>query len=486
MKSPIILGFEGTQLTKKLRQHLRKMDPAGIVLFKRNIHSLEQTKVLVHNVREDLGDIIVAIDHEGGVVNRFPEDIPVPPSPMALNKANQSELTHKACRIQAELLSYLGIDLNFVPVVDLDSGSDNLAIGTRAYSNLPEEVIEYGRICVQEHQNLNIATTAKHFPGHGRTISDSHFSIGQVDASKEDLWESDLVPYRLLIQEKIPAIMTAHLYYPALDGAFPATLSKSIIKGLLRGEMQYKGLVISDCIEMAGISEKYSVSEMVHLGLQSGIDLWITSFSLKKSLGYQLELKQELDIQLSRNLEKKEEIHERLKVYLEQYCKFTKQVESLILPEELLSIYQQTLTQFKSTQIPQGYDSYYLIELSNNENRGINTDVSHNSVTEQIKQNCPNLYAQETIFENEIKEFIHHIHLANQQGCTLLLLTANGFRLDNYPDLISQLKNANSSVHIALLDSKDLSGLADQEWATWGFNSWTGKMIVENLLRISK
>lgn len=484
MKSPIILGFEGTQLTKNLCQHLQKTDPSGIVLFKRNIQSLEQTKRLVRDIREHLGDIIVAVDHEGGVVNRFPEDCPVPPSPLALNKAGQIELIHKACRMQAELLSFLGIDLNFVPVVDLDAGSDNLAIGTRAFSKDPKEVIEYGKACVEEHRKLSIGTVAKHFPGHGRTVSDSHFSVGQVDLSKQDLWESDLVPYQSLIHQDIPAIMTAHLYYPALDNTYPATLSSTIINSFLRVKMQFKGLIISDCIEMAGISKKYSIKQMVQLGVQAGIDIWITSFSLRKSYDFQIELKRELDNQLNEDIEMREEIHQRLTKYLRRYCAFPKPVETLISADETLSLHQATLTKLKSGKLDPGYTSFYLIELSNGENRGINTLTTWNVVTEQIKKKCTTLYENKIILHDEKDEFIHHINIANKSHCTILLLTANGFRQDSYTELISQLKKAESSIHIALLDSKDLSGFADHEWATWGFNAWTGKMIAENLSQI--
>jgi beta-N-acetylhexosaminidase len=283
---PLIIGFDGTDLNKKLQQHLLKINPVGIVLFKRNIVSLDQTKELIRQIRELLGQIVVAIDHEGGLVNRFPDNCPAPPSPMSLNRSGADQLLIAACRMQAEILAYLGINLNFAPVLDLAAGLINPAIGTRAFSDNPHDVARYGKICVAAHREFSIGTCAKHFPGHGRSETDSHYATGEVLADEPTLWAEDLLPFRELIVDEVPAVMLAHLIYPALDPGIPAIFSRKIVTELLRNKLGFEGLIISDCVEMSAVGDSNSPLQIIQQGVSAGIDLFISSFSLKKARSF--------------------------------------------------------------------------------------------------------------------------------------------------------------------------------------------------------
>ncbi|NQU65179.1 MAG: glycoside hydrolase family 3 protein, partial [SAR324 cluster bacterium] len=304
---PLVIGFEGTSLNKKLQQHLLKINPVGIILFKRNIVSLNQTRDLIRQIRELLGQILVTLDHEGGLVNRLPENCPAPPSPMALNRSGDEELIQAACRMQAEILAYLGINLNFAPVLDLAAGFINPAIGTRAFADSPEEVSAYGQICVAAHRDLSIGTCAKHFPGHGNSPIDSHYASGEVRVDEPTLWVNDLRPFRELIAQGIPTVMLAHLIYPSLDPGNPAMLSRKIVTELLREKLGFEGIVISDCVEMSAVSEAYTPSQIIQRGLSAGVDLFISSFSLMKSSEFQLLLKKTIEeVQQSQQIENPE------------------------------------------------------------------------------------------------------------------------------------------------------------------------------------
>ncbi|MBU3914502.1 hypothetical protein KKA14_03120, partial [bacterium] len=319
---PLLIGFSGTSITQPLKRHLLAMNPAGIVLFKRNITSFQQTRLLISEIKDLLGNIIISVDHEGGVVSRFPDECPNPPSPKSLRQAGSFEIVREACKIQAETLNYLGINLNFVPVLDLMVNPDNQVIGTRSFSADAEEVAIYGKICVEEHQKFNIGTTAKHFPGHGRTSTDSHFALGEVDYSDEDSLNQDLIPYKAVIKTGVSAVMTAHLMYPALDDTYPASLSKKIVMGILRNQLKFEGLIINDCVEMSGISDHFSPRQIIQNGVQAGVDLFISSFSLKKSLEYQLELKREFNDLITRsegNMSNFKGIYSRLGSFTERY-----------------------------------------------------------------------------------------------------------------------------------------------------------------------
>ncbi len=483
---PLLLGFSGTSLTKPLTRHLSEINPAGIVLFKRNITSLQQTRLLIDEIKDLLGDIIVTVDHEGGVVSRFPDGCANPPSPKSLRQTGSLELVREACKIQAEMLRYLGVNLNFVPVLDLLVNPDNQAIGTRSFSADAEEVATYGKICIEEHQKYNIGTTAKHFPGHGRTSTDSHFALGEVDYSDEEFLNQDLKPYKTAIETGVSAVMTAHLMYPVLDNKYPASLSEKILTGILRNQLKFQGLIIDDCVEMSGISDHYSPKQIVQYGVEAGVDLFISSFSLKKSLEYQLELKREYDSLIERcegSFSRFQGIYSRLDHFIESHLKGDK-VEEIAEIEETLKIHKKTLEKVKKGSIPKGFHGIYLIELANREYKGINADSRWNSVSKEIIENCSETLGRKLIFNcnnNDLKEVVY---ACNRNKNTCVLLTSNGFRHENYSDFIDILQVADSAVHIALLDDRDLTGQILNEWVTWGFNACTGKMLAEELMNI--
>lgn len=486
-KTPLIIGFEGTTLSSELKNHLLEINPAGVILFRRNIHSIPQVRELIADIKNLLGDIIVSVDHEGGIVSRFPPDCPVPPSPLALGKTRDRQLTREACRGQAELAAHLGFNLNMVPVLDLWVNPDNTVIGTRSYSGVPREVAEYSEICMEEHERLGVACCGKHFPGHGRTISDSHFETGVVNYDSDADKRDDLLPFRHAVKKGVPCMMTAHLTYPQIDPDYPASLSKKILGEELRTRLAFNGLIISDCIEMAGLGRQSDTVSLVGTGLQAGVDLFISSFSLKRSYTYQKELKSAIlkagskERTVRKNLE---EVDRRLKTFLERYS--TPENKRIDLPEmkKTLDLHERTLKRAKRGKLPEKQSSFFLVEFSNRDFRGINADDEWLSVSKEILARCPAVKESRIIYSYDVNRLLPIIEECNRKQLTCLVLTANGFRDGAYSEIPRALSQAESSMQIALLDERDLTGNCDIEWATWGFNHCTGRMLSHELLRL--
>ncbi|MFH2128969.1 MAG: glycoside hydrolase family 3 N-terminal domain-containing protein, partial [bacterium] len=390
------------------------------------------------------------------------------------------------CRMQAQVLAYLGINLNFAPVLDLATGLRNPAIGTRAFSDNPAEISLYGKIFVDAHRNLRVGTTAKHFPGHGRSETDSHHAAGEVRADKATLWAEDLLPFRELVAYGIPAVMLAHLTYPALDPENPAVFSRKIVTELLRGQMGFEGLVISDCVEMSAISQSDNPSRIIQRGLFAGIDLFISSFSLMKSLAFQLELKKALDeVQLAQaednGVNKATEY--RLYGFLNEYPGQPAGEDALQVDvEKTAALHRRTIHMQRKAPLREAYRQFFLLELSNREQKGINADEHWGPVAKQLLDSQALIKQHQILFECDIPAVGKIINQANRDHLTVILLTNAGFAREGYIPFLKYLKNADSAIHVSLSDERDLTGTLDNEWVVWGFNSWTAMALSEELL----
>lgn len=484
--SPFILGFNGTTLGKELTSHLKKINPAGVILFKRNIETIDQTRSLVSDLKGLLGEIIIAVDHEGGLVNRFPEDCPVPPAPLALAGCGDMGVVRGACRMQAELLSYLGFNMNFVPLVDLALFSENQVIGTRAFSSEPNDVAAFAQICIEEHHKLNIATCAKHFPTHGRSITDSHFAVGSSKHESHQQLEQDLIPYKSAIHTGVPTIMAAHLTFPLLDNELPASLSHPILQELLRNQLGFNGLIISDCVEMEGLSRNFTPQEIIEKGLVAGVDLFISSFSLKKSMEYQEQLYSsyqslvDKDPAISQNLTRGLSAFQ--KRFFEQKCQRVEKIADL---EDAIALHRKTLIKTRKAEIKQEFKQFYLVELTALERQGINEGNQWNMVSEMIQKHCHRYAGGELINQFDAEVLSNIVLKCNQEQLTIVLLSSNCFRREGYTEAIQILKDARSAIHIALLDSADLTKCFANEWTTQGYNACTGLMLAEELNTLS-
>jgi beta-N-acetylhexosaminidase len=258
----LLPGFVGTTLPGWLEQRLRD-GLGGVCVFGPNIVSAEQLRALTDAIYAANPEAIVAIDEEGGDVTRlhYATGSPYPGNAVLGRLGDADRTEHVAARVGAELRA-VGVNLDFAPDVDINSNPDNPVIGVRSFGVSPEVVAEQGAAWVRGLQSAGVAACAKHFPGHGDTAQDSHLALPVVDLSAAELRERELVPF-----------MTSHILLPQLDAALPATFSQPIVEGLLRGELGFDGLVVTDALDMLGASGERGIPEAAVLALAAGCDL---------------------------------------------------------------------------------------------------------------------------------------------------------------------------------------------------------------------
>lgn len=285
----LIIGFKGNSVSASspVIEAIEKYNLGGVILFDRllaeksasnNIVSLNQTKSLIEDLQNTAGgELIVSVDQEGGLVNRFKKErgFAQTPKPAELGEQADTSATKAAAEQTAAMLAEMGFTLNLAPVVDLNCYVDNPIIGKygRAFSDDPEKVTAHAECWIKAHHRKGMHCCLKHFPGHGRSRSDSH--LGFVDVSSH--WQrTELIPFQKLIENGLAdCIMTGHLYNDKLDAHYPATLSPPTVAGLLRGELGFDGPVLSDDMQMQAITDHYSLDECVIRALNSGIDLLV-------------------------------------------------------------------------------------------------------------------------------------------------------------------------------------------------------------------
>ncbi len=273
-----IVGFDDTGLGRDIRDLFLRYPPGGVILFARNLVDPEQILRLTQDLQEAVAPLwpLVCIDQEGGRVWRLPQGFTFFPEARALGNAGSDALAWSASKVIAEELSAVGIHCNFAPVLDLHTNPDNPVIGDRSLGSDPSSVTALARSALLSFRAHGIAGCGKHFPGHGDTDLDSHQTLPTVSADRERLFSVEMSPYRTLAQDPrkpLELVMTAHVRYPALDPKRPATLSRTILRGILRGQIGFEGLIVTDDLEMGAITKHHGPDEASLLALRAGADL---------------------------------------------------------------------------------------------------------------------------------------------------------------------------------------------------------------------
>ena len=273
----VYLDPEGS-LLDSIRDH-REQYYGGVFLNREHIENPDRTRRLTYRLRRHTPEIpppIISIDEEGGMVTNIAHITTTAPSAAALASADDPALTEDVYLGIGEKLHALGFNTVFAPDLDVNVEALNPVIGTRSFGADPEMVAKHGRAAVAGLKAAGMACCGKHFPGHGATSLDSHETLPTVDADRETLNERELEPFREILSLESPPemVMTAHVSFPALDKpGVPATLSEPIIQGLLRRELGYLGVIITDSMEMQGITERYGPEKAAVQAIQSGVDI---------------------------------------------------------------------------------------------------------------------------------------------------------------------------------------------------------------------
>jgi beta-N-acetylhexosaminidase len=270
----LFVGFTGLAVPPDLAERIREGRIGGVVLFARNIRDPDQVRGLVRDLH-DLAPagvpLTVAIDQEGGRVQRLRDPWTVWPPMRTLGDRPGVADTERFARALALELLDMGIDLDFAPVVDVDSNPDNPIIGDRSFARETGIVAAHGAAFIRAMQAMGVAACAKHFPGHGDTDLDSHLALPKLDLDLARLRARELPPFRACVEAEVATMMTAHVMFPKLDVKRPATLSPDIM-GLLRDELGYQGLVFSDDLEMKAVADHFSVEQRSIGALEAGVD----------------------------------------------------------------------------------------------------------------------------------------------------------------------------------------------------------------------
>jgi beta-N-acetylhexosaminidase len=271
----IVCGFDGVALPKRVERWIARDTVAGLILFKRNIESVEQVEVLLarcHATNTTSLPLLLSVDQEGGRVARLREGVLTLPPMRTLARANDVALTRDAGEALGRQLRGLGFNLNFAPVLDVDTNPQNPVIGDRSFGSDPTVVVRHALAFADGLHSGGVLSCGKHFPGHGDTDLDSHLALPRLRHGRQRLDAVELVPFRAAVG-KLPSLMTAHVVFESLDDDLPATMSSRVVRDLLRNEIGYDGAVFSDDLEMKAVSERYAIEEAGVLAIAAGCDL---------------------------------------------------------------------------------------------------------------------------------------------------------------------------------------------------------------------
>jgi beta-N-acetylhexosaminidase len=270
----LVIGFDGTTATPRLKRLIQKEQIGGVILFSRNIESPKQLSALTAALRRWAGErgLLISIDQEGGRVQRLPKPFTQWPPVSRLGACHSYDLAYRMGQAIGLELAAVGVNLDFAPVLDVGTATKNPIIGDRAFSHDPAVVAAMGLAFIVGLQDQGVIACGKHFPGHGDTSVDSHKALPVVTAKADALLERELKPFRHAIENRLATIMTAHVKYPSLDPDWPATLSPVILTTLLRETLGFDGVVFTDDLEMKAIADHWPPEVAAVQAIKAGAD----------------------------------------------------------------------------------------------------------------------------------------------------------------------------------------------------------------------
>ncbi|MFC0214079.1 beta-N-acetylhexosaminidase [Paenibacillus chartarius] len=287
----LLVGFEGTEPSSQIVRLIRKHRVGGVIYFARNVRNKKQLAELSDALQQEAREagtlpLWISIDQEGGMVARITDGVALMPGAMALAAGGSLDDAYEVAHITGKELRALGINLNYAPVLDVNNNARNPVIGVRSFGESPDAVAAFGAATVRGLQDAGVAATAKHFPGHGDTETDSHLDLPVVPHGEERIREVELKPFVRAIEEGVDLIMSSHIYFPAFEPQrLPVTLSHRVLTGLLREELGYKGVIVTDCMEMHAISKHFGTVQAAVAAIEAGADAVLLSHTYELQTG---------------------------------------------------------------------------------------------------------------------------------------------------------------------------------------------------------
>ncbi len=269
----LMVGFPGRTISPLVKAWLEADALGGVILFKRNVGTLAEVAALGREIAATSSTpVLVAIDQEGGRVARLGSPVVKLPPARRFGVIDDPDLTERAGALLGAQLRALGINVDFAPILDVDTNPANPVIGDRAFGATPEAVVRHARAFARGLARAGVVACGKHFPGHGDTDLDSHLALPRVAHDRARLDAIELAPFRALADD-LPTIMTAHVVFDAIDATLPATLCREVIEGVLRSELGYRGVIVSDDLEMRAVRDHWGVAAAAVRAIDAGCDL---------------------------------------------------------------------------------------------------------------------------------------------------------------------------------------------------------------------
>ncbi len=275
-----LVGFNGYSVPNEFKQFMQDWNLGGTIYFKRNVQSPAQLAELSNEVQflcrgKDQPPMFISIDHEGGKVNRLVKPFTKFPGNDYLGDLGSPKVGFEFGVVLGKELKAVGINVNYAPVVDVNTNPNSPIIKGRAFSSDPQVCANLGSSVCRGIQKMLVMAVAKHFPGHGDTKEDSHLSLPRVNKTLDELEACELIPFRRVVRSRVEGIMTAHIMNAALDPELPATLSEKTITGILRNNLCFSRIVFSDDMEMKAITDNYGAEQAAVLAVNAGCDVLI-------------------------------------------------------------------------------------------------------------------------------------------------------------------------------------------------------------------
>ncbi|MDS0525797.1 beta-N-acetylhexosaminidase [Clostridium sp. SHJSY1] len=278
----IIVGLDGYSMDDNAKKMIENYHVGGFILFSKNVKDSAQVVSLTNSLKQTNSankiPLFVSVDEEGGRVSRMPSSFKKLPTNKVIGTKNNSELSYKVGELLGDEVKSLGYNVDFAPVLDINSNPKNPVIGDRSFGSTPEIVTKLGIQTMKGIQSKNVIPAVKHFPGHGDTSVDSHKGLPTVNNDLNRLNSFELIPFQEAIKESTDMIMVAHILLPKIDAKYPASMSKTIITDTLRGQLKYDGVVITDDMTMGAISKGYKIEDAVVTSVNAGSDIVLVCY----------------------------------------------------------------------------------------------------------------------------------------------------------------------------------------------------------------
>lgn len=273
----ITIGIDGYSVDDTAKQLITDKKVGGVILFKDNISDSNQLLQLINDIKginsTNKIPIFISVDQEGGRVNRLPSEIKSLPSNEIIGNKNDNKLAYDIGKNIGYALGSFGFNMDFAPVLDVNSNPNNTVIGDRSFSNDKDKVASLGASEINGFKDSNIISVAKHFPGHGDTATDSHYALPIINKTLDELKSVEFVPFKKAIEEKVPAIMVSHILMPQIDANNPASMSKTIITDILRKDLKFDGLIVTDDMTMGAVTNDLDITTACINAINAGADL---------------------------------------------------------------------------------------------------------------------------------------------------------------------------------------------------------------------